>query len=62
MQPTTLAASGVCWRTSHDGIDHLGDLAEVWLYCNDRQIKEISYRESEADERGYTVTVRSISR
>jgi len=47
------------WRT---GVDHLGDLAKVWLYHNDRQIKEISYREVEAEATGYTVTVRSLAR
>src|SRR5712691_1910202 len=48
-------------KSRRDGIDHLGDLAEVWLYRNDRQIKEISYHEIEADETGYTVTVRSLA-
>jgi hypothetical protein len=27
-------------------LDHLGDLATVWLYRNDRQIEEVSYRGS----------------
>jgi len=49
-------------KSRRDGIDHLGDLAEVWLHGNDRQLKEISYREIEADETGYTVTVRSLAR
>ena len=49
-------------KSRRDGIDHLGDLADVWLYGNDRQIKEISYREIEADETGYTVTIRSLAR
>ena len=26
-------------------VEHLGDLADVWLYRNDRQIKRVSYRE-----------------
>lgn len=39
-------------KSRRGGIDHLGNLAEVWLYTNDRQIQEISYREIEADETG----------
>jgi hypothetical protein len=47
---------------AHRGpLDHLGDLASVWLYGNDRQIKEATYREAEAAEPGYTVTVRELS-
>jgi hypothetical protein len=49
-------------KSRRDGIDHLGDLADVWLYGNDRQIKEISYREIEADEADYTVTIRPLAR
>ena len=49
-------------KSRRSALDHLGDLAEVWLYRNDRQIKEISYREIEADEKGYTVPVRSLAR
>jgi hypothetical protein len=46
---------------SHRGpLDHLGALAGVWLYRNDRQIKQISYREAVSDEIGYTVSVRSL--
>lgn len=40
-------------------VEHLGTLADVWLYRNDRQIKQVSYRE-EADSpagHGYRVTV-----
>jgi hypothetical protein len=47
-------------KSRRGALDHLGDLAEVWLYSNDRQIKQISYRETEANEAGYTVTVRSL--
>lgn len=43
-------------------LDHLGDLASVWLYRNDRQIKEVSYREAKASESGYTVTVRAADK
>jgi hypothetical protein len=46
---------------AHRGqLDHLGDLASVWLYRNDRQIKEIAFREDEAGDVGYTVTVRQL--
>jgi hypothetical protein len=40
-------------------IDHLGDLATVWLYRNDKQIKQITYREEPGDC-SYTVTVRPL--
>jgi hypothetical protein len=33
--------------------------ATVWLYMNDRQIKQVSYREVLADHVSYLVTVRS---
>ena len=42
-------------------LDHLGDLAKVWLYRNDRQIKEISYHETESDDCSYTVTIRELN-
>jgi pimeloyl-ACP methyl ester carboxylesterase len=46
---------------SHRGLlDHLEALAKVWLYMNDRQIKQVSYREVAAAEVSYTVLVRSI--
>ena len=40
-------------------VEHLGDLADVWLYRNDRQIKRVSYREEAHDPEGhgYRVTV-----
>ena len=41
-------------------LDHLGGLANVWLYGNDRQIKSVSYREIEAENPSYTVTIREI--
>jgi hypothetical protein len=41
-------------------IDHLGGLAQVWLYGNDRQIKQVSYREVAGDQVGYRVTVRPL--
>lgn len=41
-------------------LPHLGDLADVWLYRNDRQLKEITYREVTSTRSGYTVTIRRI--
>lgn len=40
-------------------VEHLGHLANVWLYRNDRQIKQVSYREATHDQagHGYQVTV-----
>uniref|UniRef100_UPI00193974AC hypothetical protein n=1 Tax=Nocardioides caldifontis TaxID=2588938 RepID=UPI00193974AC len=40
-------------------VEHLRDLADVWLYRNDRQIKRVSYREETRDTagHGYWVTV-----
>jgi len=42
-------------------IDHLGDLGSVWLYRNDQQIKEITFREVDAMQIRYSVTVRELS-
>ena len=41
-------------------VAHLGDLAQVWLYCNDRQIKQVSYREKSESAPGYVGTVRAL--
>lgn len=47
---------------AHRGtLDHLGGLANVWLYHNDRQVKAVSYHESEADSVSYTVTIRELA-
>lgn len=47
---------------SHDGpLDHLGKLASVWLYRNDLQLKEITYREAQSAQAAYTVTVRALT-
>jgi hypothetical protein len=48
-------------KTHRGTLDHLGELARVWLYANDRQIKEVAYREVDADGPGYTVTVRELT-
>jgi hypothetical protein len=47
-------------KSSRGTLEHLGDLAGVWLYRNDRQIKQISYREAQASVAGYKITVRSL--
>jgi hypothetical protein len=47
---------------AHRGtLEHLGDLAVVRLYANDRQIKEATYREVDADQASYTVTIRELT-
>lgn len=46
-------------RAHRASIDHLGDLATVWLYQDDKQIKQVTYRE-EPGESSYTVTVRAL--
>ena len=42
-------------------LEHLGELRHVWVYWNDRQIKEVSYRQLEASGAYYTVRVRELS-
>jgi hypothetical protein len=42
-------------------LEHLGDLRQVWVYRNDRQIKEVSYRQLEAPDAFYTVRIRELS-
>ncbi len=41
-------------------LDHLGELRHVWVYRNDRQIKEVSYRQLEAPDAYYTVRIREL--
>jgi hypothetical protein len=43
-------------------LGHLGNLVDVWLYRNDRQIEQVSYREEVHDPAvdGYRVTVRRL--
>ena len=38
-------------------LDHLGDLADVALFDDDRQIKEILYREVEHQHEEYVITL-----
>jgi hypothetical protein len=49
-------------KTHRGSLDHLGDLAAVWLYTNDRQIKQVSYQETETTNPSYTVTLRALDR
>jgi hypothetical protein len=42
-------------------LDHLDELRHVWVYRNDRQIKEVSYRQLEASDVYYTVRIREFS-
>jgi hypothetical protein len=41
-------------------VTHLGDLAAIGLYLDDRQISRISYRELPADEVSYHVRVSTL--
>ena len=40
-------------KTRRGVLEHLGDLATVALYANDRQIHEVHYRWEHGDETGY---------
>lgn len=42
------------------GMAHLGVLVDVALYVDDRQIRQLSYREEHADEPSYTVRVSAL--
>jgi hypothetical protein len=43
---------------SHRGsVDHLGELKRVSVYRNDRQIKQVAYRQRRAAETYYTVRI-----
>jgi DDE superfamily endonuclease len=57
VQPGYLRRIGdVLEDKSHRGpLEHLGMLATVWLYWNNRQIKQLSYREIASDQIGCTV-------
>ncbi|WP_422770134.1 hypothetical protein ACN28C_25900 [Plantactinospora sp. WMMC1484] len=47
-------------RAADIGLAHLGVLADVALYVDDRQIQQISYREEPADEVSYLVRVTTL--
>lgn len=62
-QNISITLGGIADVLEHKGsheIGRLGDLGGVWLYTNDRQIKEISFREVEVAQIRYTVTVREL--
>lgn len=42
-------------------LEHLGELRQLWVYRNDRQIKEITYRQLESPDTFYTVRIRQLS-
>jgi hypothetical protein len=47
---------------AHRGdLDHLGDLADVALYDNDRQLREVRLRHEHAPRPSYTVRMRSLA-
>ncbi len=46
-------------RAHRSSIEHLGNLATVWLYQDDKQIKEVTYRELPGHP-SYTVTIRAL--
>lgn len=49
-------------RKAHPGsVDHLGELAEFGLYDDDRQIKEISYKEVEGPIAAYRVMLTRLA-
>ena len=48
-------------KSQRGSLDHLGSLAAVRLYRNDRQIKQVSYREIEAEQASYTVTIQLVA-
>lgn len=47
-------------KVHRGALSHLGKLADVWLYRNDRQIKQITYREVRADRSTYRVTIQQL--
>ncbi|MEQ4299820.1 hypothetical protein ABNF97_00285 [Plantactinospora sp. B6F1] len=47
-------------RAADIGLAHLGVLADVALYVDDRQIQRVSYREEPAEEMSYLVRVTSL--
>ncbi|GAA4440637.1 hypothetical protein GCM10023170_013490 [Phytohabitans houttuyneae] len=47
-------------RSAAVSVAHLGVLVDVALYVDDRQIRQLSYREEHADEPSYTVRVSTL--
>ncbi|MGM1063875.1 hypothetical protein [Saccharothrix sp. Mg75] len=60
--PTALGGVGAVLqdKASRGGLPHLADLASVWLFRYGHQLKQVSYREVEGADTGYTVSVRVI--
>lgn len=48
-------------RAVRSGLAHLGPLADVALYLDDRQISRISYREEPAETMSYQIRVSAIA-
>jgi hypothetical protein len=48
-------------KSRRGSLEHLGEVRHAWVYRNDRQIKEISYRQLEASDAYYTVRIRELS-
>ncbi|RKR86754.1 hypothetical protein BDK92_1020 [Micromonospora pisi] len=47
-------------RVTDIGLTHLGPLIDVALYVDDRQIRQMSYREEPADSTSYLVRVAAL--
>lgn len=47
-------------KANRGPLPHLRELAKVWLYRNDRQIKQIAYREVSGNRATYRVTIRRL--
>jgi len=47
-------------KSQRGTLDHLGELGHVWVYRNDRQIKEVSYRQLQAPDAYYAVRIREL--
>jgi hypothetical protein len=47
-------------KARRGALEHLADLAAVSLYANDRQIKQVSYRQEDASEARYVVRIREL--
>ncbi len=47
-------------RSTSVSLSHLGVLVDVALYVDDRQIRQLSYREEHGDEPSYTVRVSTL--
>lgn len=63
---TTSLLGGICAvlqdkkRVSHLGLRHLGVLADVALYVDDRQLRRLSFREEAAEAPSYSVRVAAV--